>query len=395
MVVTAEKRDERVETVPVAITAFTAQQREILGIKSIQDMSDFAPGLVYNSIANRPYIRGIGRNTDNLATASAVAIYYNGIYDGANANTILQHSDLFIDTIEVDRGPQNALHGSNADGGVINYVSKKPTSTFYAEGRVGVESYGEEYGEAKMSGPLSDNVRFSVGGNYTTESGGYFKNLDGPAQGGNLPQGNSGNTDYAEAQIDGTIGDHLDFWGMVSTGGYSTNYHTTATLGNIPVNYLLNGGFTPNSFYGLCAPSLVNAQNAAVCAQQVSAGFAPVLSATTDPVVASMFPGNNPTNLNPHQFIQEYTSTNRQNNDIALATNFTYHFPSFDLTYLGGYQSFNYNLNFTTAADSGVKSYQLAGATPTAAAANPSCAAIPSALRSPGHDLPGTQYDPV
>ena len=141
LVVTAEKREEKIESVPVAVTAFSAQQRTLLGIKSIQDMSDFAPGLNYNSIANRPYLRGIGRNTDNLATASAVAIYYNGIYDGANANTILQHSYLFIDNIEVDRGPQNALHGSNSDGGVINYVSRKPNSSFVAEGRVGYHAY--------------------------------------------------------------------------------------------------------------------------------------------------------------------------------------------------------------------------------------------------------------
>jgi iron complex outermembrane receptor protein len=87
--VVAEKREQNIEAVPVAISAFSAEQRNLVGIKSIQDISDFTPGLNYNSIANRPYLRGIGRNTDNLATASAVAIYYNGIYDGANANTIL------------------------------------------------------------------------------------------------------------------------------------------------------------------------------------------------------------------------------------------------------------------------------------------------------------------
>ncbi|MFI4975874.1 MAG: TonB-dependent receptor [Caulobacterales bacterium] len=356
LIVVAERREQKIETVPVAVTAFSAEQRSLVGIKSIQDMSDFAPGLNYNSIANRPYLRGVGRNTDNLATASAVAIYYNGVYDGANANSILQHSDLFIDTIEVDRGPQNALHGSNADGGTINYITKKPTNSFYAEARVGVQNYDEYYGEAVVSGPISDNVRFRLGGNYTSNHGGYFNNLDGPAQGGNIAQGNSGTSDYVEAQIDANF-KHLDVWFMVSSGGYSTNYHTVATRGAIPTSFQLNGAFTPNNFYGLCGLAGVPASpNGAGCNPAN-----PVLSVTTLPVVGSSFPGNNPSTANPRQFIQEFTSTNHQNGDIAFATNWTYHFPNLDLTYLGGYQSFDYVLNFTSAADSGVVSFQLPG----------------------------------
>src|SRR5579859_4297581 len=66
LIVTAEKREQRLQDVPVAITAFGAEQRSLVGIQSIQDLSDFTPGLHYSSINNRPYIRGVGRNTDNL-----------------------------------------------------------------------------------------------------------------------------------------------------------------------------------------------------------------------------------------------------------------------------------------------------------------------------------------
>ena len=184
LIVTAEKRSERLQDVPVAVTAFTADQRSLVGIENIQDLTNYTPGLAYSSIDNRPYLRGIGRNTDNLAVASAVAIYYNGIYDGANANTILQHSDLFIDTIEVDRGPQNGLHGANADGGTINYISKKPTKDFYAEARAGYANYDTGFGEAVVSGPITDNLRFRLGGNYTDQQGGFFTNLaNGTASG--------------------------------------------------------------------------------------------------------------------------------------------------------------------------------------------------------------------
>ncbi|HEV2531353.1 TonB-dependent receptor [Phenylobacterium sp.] len=357
LVVTAERRAERLETVPVAVTAFSADQRSLIGIESIQDLTNFTPGLHYNSIANRPYLRGVGRNTDNLAVASAVAVYYNGVYDGANATTILQHSDLFIDTIEVDRGPQNTLHGANSDGGTINYVSKRPTKDYYAEGRAGVANYDKWFGEAVVSGPITDNLRFRLGGNYTDESGGFFKNLDGARQGGTGPQGNSGRTQYWEAQLDANLGEHLDAWGMVSSGLYETNYHTVAERGAIPTNFQLNGSFSPSSFFGLCGIAGVAAANPG-CAT----GPAVVSVTPAGPFTANMFPGNNPTTADPRTFIQSAPSTNKQRADISLATNWTYHAPGVDLTYLAGFQKFNYQLNFTGALDAGLSTYSVAGA---------------------------------
>jgi iron complex outermembrane receptor protein len=359
LVVVAEKREEKIESVPVAITAFSGQQRSLMGISSVQDLTDYTPGLSFTSIDNRPYIRGLGRNTDNLASASAVAVYYNGMYFGSNAATILQKDDLFVGNIEVDRGPQNTLHGSNADGGTINYTSQRPTDSYYAEVRGGISNYDETYVEGVVSGPINDHLKFRLGANYTNESGGYFQNLDGPAQGGNVAQGNSGDSHYFEGQLEGNW-DHLDIWAIASSGQFRTNYHTTEETGNIPDTEVFNGAFAPNGFYGLCGlPGVAATPGGAACA-----GGQPIVpgSVTTDKVTANQFPGNNPGNLNPRQFIQESTSTNDQNDDVQFTLNATYHFPSFDVTYLGGFSSFNYNLNFTSAADSGVLSYELEGA---------------------------------
>src|ERR1700757_558628 len=132
VVVTAEKRAENLETTPVAVTAFTSQLRNALGIESVQDLTDYTPGLSYSTFDNRPYIRGIGRQSDNLAVESGVAVYQDGIYFGANASTILQLDTLFIDRIDVLRGPQSTLYGRNADGGSINYVSRLPSHEFEA-----------------------------------------------------------------------------------------------------------------------------------------------------------------------------------------------------------------------------------------------------------------------
>jgi outer membrane receptor protein involved in Fe transport len=81
VVVIAEKRAQKLETVPVAVSAYSAEQRDLMGIKSVQDLTDYTPGLSYTTVDNRPYIRGIGRNTDNLAVETGVAVYVDQEYD--------------------------------------------------------------------------------------------------------------------------------------------------------------------------------------------------------------------------------------------------------------------------------------------------------------------------
>jgi len=345
----------------VAVSAFTAKQRQVLGIATTQQLSDFTPGLSYFASNDRAYIRGIGRNTVNLATESGVATYYNGIYYGANASIAEQHSTLFVDQIEVDRGPQNTLHGSNADGGTINYISAKPTHSYYAEGRVGGQNDGEYYGEAVVSGPITDWLRFRVGGNYSKQSGGFFDNLIGSREGGVLAQGNNGNQEYFEAQLDANIGPHLDGWAMASAGDYHTSFHTASAVGNINDYEFPNGSLFPSGFYGLCG--LAGHGMDAGCNLP---GQQPIIpgSVTTTPINASSFPGNNPSNVNIRNFIQQYHDSNVQDHDLALATRWTYHFDGADLQYLGGFQQFYYNLGVSgNGYDAGVNSYQVATAT--------------------------------
>ncbi len=384
IVVRAEKRAEKLESVPVAVSAFTAEKRDLLGIQTVQQLSDFTPGLSYYAIADRAYIRGIGRNTTNLATESGVATYYNGVYYGSNATIALSHDSLFIGQTEVDRGPQNTLHGSNSDGGTINYISVRPTHDFYAEARVGAANYGEEYGEAAVSGPLGDNFRFRVGGNYTNESGGYFHNFDGASEGGNLPQGNSGTSYYAEAQLEANIGDHLDAWAMVSTGDYHTNFHTVATVGNYNDYEIPDAALAPGGFFGLCGlPGHGSDVGCAGNQDTIIPG-----TTVTDKVNASTFPGNNPSNVNLHNFIETSIQSNDQSEDVALATTWTYHFPTMDLQYIGGYQTFNYQLYFGPGIDSGVTQYQVQGA--TTALGQGTCAAVFGAAALPACEAPLT-----
>jgi iron complex outermembrane receptor protein len=363
LVVTAEKREAKIESVPVAITAYSAEQRKLMGIEIVQDLANFTPSLVWTDINDRIFIRGIGRNSDNLNNTSGVAIYYNGLYYGANASVELQKDDLFVGNIEVDAGPQNTLHGSNSDGGVINFISQRPTDSFYAEGRFGVQNLSEEFAEGVVSGPINDHLKFRLGANVTVEKGGNFDNLDGAPQGGGLVLGGGGNTQYLEFQLQGHW-DHFDIWSMVSSGDFSANSKGTTTSGVIPTNFILNGAFSPNSFYGLCGlPGVPGTANGAGCAG--GPGIIPG-SVKTLPITANQFPGNNPANLNQRDFIQEFNSINDQQRNVQVSVDASWHAPDFDVQYLGSYQQFHYILEFPSATDAGVNSYQVFGGNPPA-----------------------------
>ncbi len=356
LVVVAEKRSEKLETTPVAISAFTAQQRDLLGIASVQDLTDYTPGLSYSTFDNRPYVRGVGRQTDNLAVESGVAVYVDGIYNGANASTILQSDSLFVDRIEVLRGPQSTLYGRNADGGAINYVSKRPTKELQAEARTGVDSYGKWFVEAAASGPITDSLRFRIGGNYTDQKGGYYKNIDGAREGGSVAQGGNGNAYHVEVQLEGNIGQNLDYWIKAATSDYNVSYHTETLLGPLDTREFSSVLF-PNQNYGLCA--LPGGGGGLGCAS----GIDTIVPGSV--VTLPNTPVGNPNATALRNFDADFKSNANQGKDALVSTAVTYHFPSFDVKYLFGFQSFAYRLTApwvnNQGVSSGVQSYQLQG----------------------------------
>jgi iron complex outermembrane recepter protein len=362
VVVTAEKRSALLERVPVAITAFTSKMRDLQGISSVQDLTDYTPGLSYTTFDNRPYMRGIGRNTDNLAVESGVAVYLDGVYNGANGSTILQSDTLFIDQIQVLRGPQSTLYGRNADGGAIDYISRRPTHDFQAEGRAGYDSFDKYFVEAATSGPITDNLRFLIGGNYTQQTTGFYKNQAGPAEGGSVAQGGDGTSYHVEAQLEGNWGDALDGWLKVAASDYDVTYHTETLLG-------------PQDTREFPAPLFPN-PNYALCTLPGGGGLPGCSDAgNLDTIVGvNKFPGvtaQNPSALSTGGFASGFRSHAKETKDIIVATSLTYHGAGFDVKYLGGYQSFDYALtapwNNSQGVSSGVIGYTLQGpATPTA-----------------------------
>jgi iron complex outermembrane receptor protein len=355
IVVTAEKRSENLEVVPASITAFSSKTLDLQGIASVQDLTNYAPGLYYTTYDNRPYIRGIGRNSDNLAVESGVAVYVDGIYNGANASTILQNSTLFTDEVQILRGPQNTLFGRNADGGMIDYISKRPTSDFQGEVRTGYDNYHKAFVEGAFSGPISDSLRYRFGANYTNQNGkGFYTNLNGVNEGGDVAQGGNGTSYHIEGQLEGNVGSAFEWWTKLATSDYDVSYHTETLIGPLDTREFPVPLF-PNANFGTCA---------------MPGGAGGLGCAGSPDTIVSVLTGKNsiagnPSTLGTGTFDSGFQSQSKQQNNWIFATHLTFHADSFDVKYLGGYQKFNYDLTApwtnSQGVSSGILGYTLQG----------------------------------
>ena len=248
LVVTAEKREQSLQDVPVAITAFTDERREVLGITNAQELTNFTPGLAYNTGNDRLTMRGIGRLTNNRASEGGVAMYVDNFY--TSSVYAAQRSTLFIDRTEVLRGPQGTLYGRNAIGGAMNFITKRPTTDFYAEARAQFGNYNTQQYEAAMSGAIfGDALRGRVAGSWFDQGEGFYKNVaGGPSEGGR------GTVWDVEAQLDGKIGDRFDWWGRyerfnTDALGRGAGGRQGITTGRVPTSTSLftSSGTTPTS----------------------------------------------------------------------------------------------------------------------------------------------------
>ena len=161
IVVTAEKREQSLQDVPVAVTAYTSERREVLGVNTVEDLARMTPSLSYTN-NDRLSIRGFGRLTNSIGTDPSVALYSDGIFSNSMADA--STPPLFIERTEVLRGPQGTLYGRNSIGGTMNVISKRPTEEFQGEIRGLVGNYESWRLDGLVRGPIAENLRFLVGG---------------------------------------------------------------------------------------------------------------------------------------------------------------------------------------------------------------------------------------
>jgi len=170
IIVTAEKRRESINDVPMSISAITSDPLEQRGINSAADLQKVVSGFRYTEGNNGTpvySIRGVGFNETSLGALSNVPVYVDEVPIAFPIMTRGVAMDL--ERVEVLKGPQGTLFGQNATGGAVNYIAAKPTSTFESAITVGYARFNDKTVDAFVSGPLAENLtaRLAFSGEYS------------------------------------------------------------------------------------------------------------------------------------------------------------------------------------------------------------------------------------
>ena len=179
VIVTAEKRDESLQSVSQAVTAITDSEIDAKNITSFVDLSTIVPGVTvaknegYKTIIS---IRGVGNETNqNAIAAPSVAYHMDGIFIASPFS--LQTDFIDVQRIEVLRGPQGTLFGQNSTGGAINVISNKPTSDErFSKADITYGDYGMKQLRSSSNFPISDNVSTKLSLSAMTREG-FTENL--------------------------------------------------------------------------------------------------------------------------------------------------------------------------------------------------------------------------
>ncbi|MBV7265218.1 TonB-dependent receptor [Erythrobacter ani] len=164
IIVTARKKEESIQDVPVAVSAFTSEDLFEQGIRDIEDLSRRTPGFVFDTPFGRQFDRPIIRGQANILGDSGVSVFIDNVNVTQSIRS-LNFGD--IDTIEIIKGPQSALFGRNTYSGAINITTRQPTNDFGGEFsfEIGEDNLYELLGNVR--GPIvEDKVFFSIAARY-------------------------------------------------------------------------------------------------------------------------------------------------------------------------------------------------------------------------------------
>ena len=175
IVVTAQKRAENLQRVPIAVTAASGAELQASGITSSMQLNTIAPGLNIRTTAGsfQPSIRGIG--TSSNVVENPVALYIDGIYLPQQREGMRQLDD--IAQIAVLKGPQGTLFGRNATGGVIQITTLAPSHDFSGLARTELDNYLTTRSSLYVTGGLSDTLAASLAASYAHQGDGWGDNL--------------------------------------------------------------------------------------------------------------------------------------------------------------------------------------------------------------------------
>src|SRR5580692_8348113 len=168
IVVTAEKRVENIQQVPIAVTVVSGDSFTKANVSSFASLATFSPSLTVTA-GDQPansaiIIRGVGTFAFSIAAEPSVLVVIDDVAVGYQAQAFTDLVD--IDRVEVLNGPQSTLFGKSASAGLVNVTTKAPTDTFTYFGDVKATSDDEQRASLSLSGPITDTLSFRLSGSF-------------------------------------------------------------------------------------------------------------------------------------------------------------------------------------------------------------------------------------
>ncbi|MBN7798459.1 TonB-dependent receptor [Parahaliea mediterranea] len=171
VLVTAQKREQGLQDVPISVEAFGAEQIDNLAADDISGLGDFTPNVDIGKATNQPSykIRGIGTDDFGIGADPAVGVYVDGVYIGRSGGSKVAFND--IARVEILNGPQGTLFGRNAAAGAIQYVTNKPVDEYEGWVKATLGNYDRRQLEGVFNVPITDTLYFRTGLLYNKRDG--------------------------------------------------------------------------------------------------------------------------------------------------------------------------------------------------------------------------------
>ena len=177
IVVTAQKREERMQSVPVAVSAFSGASLSEKGVQALNDLGNVTPGLVIPTagIGGSPRIRGVGTQISQGGNENSVSIYVDGVYyPGAGADVMALSN---VAQVAVLKGPQGTLFGRNATGGLLQITTRDPAQALQGNIQLGYGNLNTISGNGYITTGLGTGLAADLAIDYRNQQDGFGKNL--------------------------------------------------------------------------------------------------------------------------------------------------------------------------------------------------------------------------
>ena len=177
IIVTANKRSESIQKVPIAITAVTADRLNDVGITDTQDLAEVVPGLTIQSGigGTQAHLRGVGTTAVGAGTENSVATYVDNVYILSMSGALVQLNN--ISQIEVLKGPQGTLFGRNATGGVVSIRTRDPQQTLGGDISMRYGNYNTVSMQGYLTGGLTEKLSADIAAFASVQRDGWGRNL--------------------------------------------------------------------------------------------------------------------------------------------------------------------------------------------------------------------------